>query len=144
MPRQVVPLTNTQVLSLKAADTPISKFDGGGLFLLVQPGGGKWWRFKYTCERDPANDLQGALRVPVVKHHAALSASELPAFLKALDDPLAHIAALTRLALKLIVMTATRPGELRMAQWQEFDFERAEWRVPAERMCISNRNLVTS
>lgn len=51
------------------------------------------------CERDPATDLRGALRVPSVKHHAALATIDLPAFIKALDDPLARIAPLTRLHL---------------------------------------------
>jgi integrase len=34
------------------------------------------------CERDPSGDLRGALRVPQVKHHAALSTPEIPAFMK--------------------------------------------------------------
>jgi len=48
MPRQVVPLTDMKVRNLHAAEKPFSAFDGGGLFLLVQPNGGKWWRFKYN------------------------------------------------------------------------------------------------
>ena len=94
------------------------------------------------CERDPAANLCGALRVPVVKHHAALPSCDLPLFLKALDDPLTRIAPLTRLALKLIVMTGTRPGELRLAQWQEFDFDKAEWRIPAGRMKMKEEHVV--
>ena len=94
------------------------------------------------CERDPAADLRGVLRVPVVKHHAALPATELPAFLKSLYDPLTRIAPLTRLALHLLVMTATRPGELRGAEWKEFDLDKAEWRIPAVRMKMKEEHLV--
>jgi integrase len=94
------------------------------------------------CERDPAADLRGALRVPVVKHHAALQATDLPAFLKALHDPMIRIYPLTRLALHLLVMTATRPGELRAAQWPEFDLDKAEWRIPALRMKMKEEHVV--
>jgi integrase len=35
-----------------------------------------------------------------------------------------------------------RPGELRMAEWQEFDLEAAEWRIPPERMKMRKPHLV--
>jgi integrase len=40
-------LTDTRVRQAKAADKAYKIFDGGGLFLLVQPGGSKLWRLKY-------------------------------------------------------------------------------------------------
>ncbi len=40
----------------------------------------------------------------------------------------------TKHALHLLALLAPRPGELRLAQWQEFDLDDAVWRVPAERM----------
>ena len=94
------------------------------------------------CSSDPANDLRGVLRVPQVKHHAALGEKDIPAFMKALADPLARISPLTRLALHLLVLTATRPGELRMAEWSEFDLDKAEWRIPAERMKMRDEHIV--
>ena len=42
-----MPLTDTGIKNLKPLDKPQKKFDVNGLFLLVQPNGGKWWRFKY-------------------------------------------------------------------------------------------------
>lgn len=39
----------------------------------------------------------------------------------------------TRAALKLIALLYTRPGELRLALWEEFDLERAIWTIPASR-----------
>ena len=47
MARKTLPLTDTQIRQAKAADKPLKLFDGGGLFLLVGPGGSKGWRFKY-------------------------------------------------------------------------------------------------
>jgi len=47
MPKRTVPLTDTQIRAIKPAAKDIKVFDGGGLFLLVTPTGGKLWRFKY-------------------------------------------------------------------------------------------------
>lgn len=35
-----------------------------------------------------------------------------------------------------------RPGELRKAEWSEFDFDKAEWRIPAERMKMRSPHIV--
>ena len=40
-------LTDPKIRQAKPADKPYKLFDGGGLFLLVQPGGSKLWRLKY-------------------------------------------------------------------------------------------------
>ncbi|KAF0234308.1 MAG: hypothetical protein FD177_864 [Desulfovibrionaceae bacterium] len=40
-------LTNTAIVNAKPADKPRKLPDERGLFLLISPNGGKWWRFKY-------------------------------------------------------------------------------------------------
>src|SRR5690606_4702863 len=45
-------------------------------------------------------------------------------------------------ALKLAPLVFVRPGELRGAEWSEFDFDGAEWRIPAERMKMAERHIV--
>ncbi|CAH1207879.1 hypothetical protein NTGBS_720006 [Candidatus Nitrotoga sp. BS] len=40
-------LTNEVVQEAKPKDKPYKMADGGGMFLQVQPNGGKWWRLKY-------------------------------------------------------------------------------------------------
>ncbi len=45
-----MPLTDVSVRSAKATDKPAKLFDERGLFLLVAPSGGKWWRLKYRFE----------------------------------------------------------------------------------------------
>jgi integrase len=42
-----MPLTDTAVRRAGAKKKPYKLFDSGGLFLIVTPKGGKWWRFKY-------------------------------------------------------------------------------------------------
>jgi integrase len=46
-----MPLTDTAIRNAKPADKPIKLFDERGLFLLVAPSGGKWWRFRYRFNR---------------------------------------------------------------------------------------------
>lgn len=40
-------LSDTKVRNAKPSDKPIKLFDGDGLFLLITPAGGRWWRFKF-------------------------------------------------------------------------------------------------
>lgn len=47
MPKRIVPLTDTRVRNAKPKANEVKLFDGGGLFLLVTPSGGKLWRLKY-------------------------------------------------------------------------------------------------
>jgi len=51
MPKRIIPLTDMKVLKAKPKDKPISCFDGGGLYLLVTPTGGKLWRLKYRFNK---------------------------------------------------------------------------------------------
>jgi len=47
MPKRIKPLTDTAVRTIKPSKKPKKLFDGGGLFLLITPAGGKLWRLKY-------------------------------------------------------------------------------------------------
>ena len=92
------------------------------------------------AERNPVPDLRGALKAPVTKHHAYLKAAELPDFLEKL---VGYDGALqTRLALKFLMLTFVRTNELRAAEWTELDFDKAEWRIPAERMKMKELHIV--
>ncbi|MDR0826853.1 MAG: integrase arm-type DNA-binding domain-containing protein, partial [Desulfovibrio sp.] len=48
--RKVIPLSATQIAAAKPKEKPCKLFDGGGLFLLVTPAGGKLWRLKYNVD----------------------------------------------------------------------------------------------
>jgi integrase len=92
------------------------------------------------AQGDPTRDLQGALKTREERHYARLPEAELPEFLRKVESYDGN--ALTRLALKLLVLTFVRTGELRQAQWAEFDFDKREWRIPAERMKTRAEHLV--
>jgi integrase len=49
---------------------------------------------------------------------------------------------ITALALKLAPLVFVRPGELRNAEWSEFDLANAEWRIPGSRMKMGELHLV--
>jgi integrase len=84
-------------------------------------------------ETDPTSILRGALVVPKVTHHAAiLEPEQVGELLRAIDLYSGH--AITRLAMQISPHVMARPGELRMAEWSEFDLDGAVWKIPAERM----------
>ena len=84
------------------------------------------------AESDPTTALAGAVIAPKVKHRAAiLDPAELGAFLRAVDQFDGQPT--TVAALRLLPMVFTRPGELRMAEWREFDLANARWVIPAKR-----------
>ena len=79
------------------------------------------------------NDLRGALTTPKVNHRAAiLEPTAIGALLRAIDGFDGH--RMTAIALRLAPLVFVRPGELRHAEWKEFDVDNAEWRIPAEKM----------
>lgn len=85
------------------------------------------------AERDPAADLRGALAPAPSKHFASITEPQaVGALLRAIDGYVGS--AVVSAALKLAPLTFVRPGELRAAEWAEFDLDRAEWRIPAARM----------
>lgn len=50
MPKRIIPLSDMKVQKAKSKDKPVTLFDGGGLFLMITPTGGKLWRFKYRFD----------------------------------------------------------------------------------------------
>jgi len=94
------------------------------------------------CERDSAADLKGALRSRKAKHFASIETKELPNFIKTLQQNDARLYNRTRRAIWLSMLTFTRPGEIRQAQWAEIDLEAGEWIIPAERMKMRREHIV--
>jgi integrase len=93
------------------------------------------------AERDPTGDLQGAIPPAKKKHHASITDPKAIAeLLRAIDTYQGYF--VTKCALRLAPLVFIRPGELRHAQWPEVDLERAEWRIPAERMKMREQHIV--
>lgn len=93
------------------------------------------------AERDPAADLRGALAPVVVRNHPAITEpAKIGGLLRAIHGYKRQPS--TEYALKLLPLTFVRPGELRGAEWSEFDLDNAEWRIPASRMKMREQHVV--
>jgi integrase len=102
----------------------------------LRAGIGDVFRFTIAtarAENDPTVALRGALVAPTVKPRAAIVAPKaFGGLLRAIENY--DGAAETRYALELLALTFVRPGELRAAEWAEFDLDAAVWEIPAARM----------
>jgi len=93
------------------------------------------------AERDPSVDLRGALTTHRVRHHAAIvDPVGIGALLRAIDGFDGQPT--TRAALRLAAYVFVRPGELRHAEWKDFDLDAAVWRIPAEKMKMRRQHRV--
>ena len=93
------------------------------------------------AERDPSADLRGALPPCRAKHHASLTEPKAVAgLLRAIDGYTGSFVVLC--ALRLAPLVFVRPGELRRAEWAEIDFDKAEWRIPGEKMKMAEQHII--
>jgi integrase len=96
---------------------------------------------KGYSQGDPTARLSEYMPSKKVQHHAAIVDPKLIGeLLRAIDGY--QGAFVTKCALRLAPMFFVRPGELRQAEWHEFDFDKAEWNIPAERMKMREPHLV--
>jgi len=85
------------------------------------------------AETDPSGPLTDALKPVQVEHMPAITdPKRVGQLLRAIEAYEGMPA--TRAALQLAPLLFVRPGELRKAEWSEFDLDAGEWRIPAERM----------
>ena len=92
------------------------------------------------AERDPSQDLRGALKTRKVRHYPSIPFSDLPSLLDAIDQSGAALQ--TRLAIEGLLYCFVRTNELRGARWDEFDLDAATWRIPPERMKMAEQHIV--
>jgi integrase len=90
---------------------------------------------------DPTGALRGAISAPIVKHRAAIvDPVALGGLMRAIDAFQGQPS--TNAALKLMAYLFPRPGELRFAEWREFDLEKAIWTIPAARTKMRKEHRV--
>ena len=73
-------------------------------------------------------------------NYARIDAKELPQLLRRIEAYQGNPA--TRVAIKLMALTFVRTSELIGARWDEFDFNAAQWRIPATRMKMKSPHIV--
>lgn len=101
------------------------------------------------AERNPVPDLKGALTRPPKRHFASIvDPKQVGALLRAIDGYAGSPE--VRAALKMAPLVFVRPGELRQAEWAEFDLDAEDadhqpvpfWDIPASRMKMREPHLV--
>ena len=94
------------------------------------------------CVNNPASNLKGILISPKKKRLNYLDPKDLPEFLIRLKEYDGSM--ITKLALRLVLLTFARTVEIRFANWNEFDLEDEEpiWRIPEEKMKMGREHVV--
>lgn len=93
------------------------------------------------AKADPAALLLGAVAASRPKNLAAIvEPKAVGELLRAIDGYSGQ--PVTRFALALSPHVFVRPGELRQAEWTEFDFDAAVWRIPPARMRARREHVV--
>ena len=93
------------------------------------------------AERDITPDLKGALATPLKQHFPAITEPDQVGRLLHMIGNYQGTATV-RAALKLAPLVFVRPKELRCAEWQEINFETAEWCIPARKMKMGEDHIV--
>jgi integrase len=92
-------------------------------------------------ETDPTYALRDALIRPTRVHRAAITDPKaLGQLLREIDVFDGQVT--TRIGLQLLALLAQRPGEIRNAKWEDFDFANKVWAIPAEKMKMRRDHLV--
>ncbi len=93
-----------------------------------------------AMETNPATDLHVvAVPLPPVDHNPFLRMAELPEFLQMLRKYRGMLK--TQLAIRLLLLTGVRTGELRLATPDQFDLDRGLWIIPV--MSLKQRKMLT-
>ena len=93
------------------------------------------------ADADPASALKGFIKRNKVKHKVALSREQIRELVGKVDSE-DRVRRPTAIALRVLLYTFVRPGELRCGEWAEFDLDGAEWRIPPERMKMRELHIV--
>lgn len=84
------------------------------------------------CERDPSQDLKGALKNKTTKHlPTLLNKNQIRALLLAIDNYQGSANVIA--ALRLSILLFQRPGEMRHMEWSEINWEERRWEIPANK-----------
>ncbi len=131
---------NRPITEISAADILVSlrKVEGQGNYELarrLRSTIGQVFRYAIAnaqATNDPTFGLRGALTTPTVTPRPALTKKkDFGGLLRAIWGYEGMLE--TKAALQLMAYLYPRPGELRQAEWAEFDLESAVWTIPARR-----------
>lgn len=137
------PITDIKPLELLEVLSIMEKRGATEKLKKVRQRCGEVWKYAIItgrAEYNPAPDLAGAFIPHKREHYAHLMVSELPDFLSSIDKYMGS--QIVRTALRVLILTGVRPGELRKAEWSEINFDKSIWEIPAEKMKMRRPHIV--
>jgi integrase len=105
---------------------------------------GQIFRYAIACgkaEVDPVPSLRGALKASTNGHHAAITADDLPEFLRAFEKIEGRMFVPTKVMFRLMMMTFVRTSELTETPWSEIDLENESWVIDWHRMKMGKKKV---
>jgi integrase len=105
---------------------------------------GQIFRYAIACGKadvDPVPSLRGALKPSANGTHAAITADELPEFLRAFEKIEGRMFTPTRVMFRLMMMTFVRTSELTETPWSEIDLENESWVIDWRRMKMGKKKV---
>ncbi|WP_084405057.1 tyrosine-type recombinase/integrase [Aliagarivorans taiwanensis] len=84
------------------------------------------------ADNNPLADIKAAFTPPVKTHMPTLPPAELPKLFESLQGT--NIKTITQLLIEFQLHTMVRPSEAAKARWQDFDFNKGVWVIPAGHM----------
>ena len=93
------------------------------------------------ADNDPVPSLRGALKPSASGHHAAITADELPEFLRAFEKIEGRMFVPTKVMFRLMMMTFVRTSELTETPWSEIDLENESWVIDWHRMKMGKKKV---
>jgi integrase len=101
----------------------------------------RWAVLEGRANNDVTASLRRLFATPKPTHRATITdPKQIGELLRAIEGFSGQ--PVTLAALKLAPLVFVRPGELRQAEWSEFDLDEAIWRIPGERMKMKAAHLV--
>ena len=91
------------------------------------------------CDRNYASELESLVPAAKSENMKHIPREELADYLRRLDANEINIHRVTWIAIKIMINTFVRTGELRFAEWSEFDLDEALWRIPGEHTKLSQQ-----
>ncbi|REF28708.1 integrase [Xenorhabdus cabanillasii] len=137
------PITEIKPLELMEVLSRMEKRGATEKLKKVRQRCGEVWRYAIItgrAEYNPAPDLASAFIPHKREHYPHLNVNELPEFLKSIDK---HMGSqVVRHALRILILTGLRPGELRNLEWDEVNLEKRTIEISAERMKMRRPHCV--
>ncbi|GHV36345.1 integrase [Synergistales bacterium] len=137
---QLADITSAIVLSMCRVIEQRGNFDMAKRIKILT---GQVFRYAIATSRvdsDPTYALKGALQTYKERHYPTITdPTKISLLMRSIDT---YHRDVMRHALKFSILTFCRPGEIRTAEWQEIDWDKAQWNIPPEKMKMKRPHIV--